>query len=113
MLVLFGKLCFVFLAIIGLTACFRSILKKLFQPKNHGAVTIFLSVYGHDEGIEYMLKSLISQYEWSDKCVGKYRIVRLDHHMDPETKFICETISRHYSFVKICPPEKALELLQN
>ena len=45
MLVLFGKLCFVFLAIIGLTACFRWILKKLFQPKNHGVVTIFLSVY--------------------------------------------------------------------
>ncbi len=113
MLVLLGKICFVLLAVIGMFAICQKILKQLAHRRSSGIMTVFLSVHGHDEEIEYRLRTLISQSVWSDSDLHNYQIVCLDYHMDPETKFICQAISRRYPFVKICAPEKALELLKN
>lgn len=112
MLMIVGKICFVLLAMIGLTACCYWVLQKLLRPRHHSAVTILLSVRGHEEDIEYTLKSLIAQYQWAGDSRQSCRIVCLDHQMDEETKFICERICQHYPFVKICNPEQACELLE-
>ena len=63
-----------------------------------GERTIFLTLEGHKEDIEYTLRGIIHEHR---KENSNCEIICMDLGLDSETRRICELFSRDFHFVKL------------
>lgn len=99
----------VFLVILGLVELFRMAAFQLLRTKGESDIMIIVPVYGHNEEAELLLRSAAARVKWTGG-MSQQRVVCLDCGMDEETKEICQTISKDYSFMDICPLSEFEEL---
>lgn len=94
-----------FLAVIGFIEIIRlcSLLFTTTSVRRYCAIVI--PVYGHDEDIEILLRSLIDTVMW-DGSSKIQQVVCLNCSMDEETLEICKRVCDDFSFVHICTPEE-------
>jgi hypothetical protein len=89
-----------FFAVIGITEAGRLIKKYLLAPVGKRAAFV-VTCAGHDEQIEYYVRSLANQA--NDLNLGGDRlIVVVDAGMDTETRAICEKLANDIEGVTIC-----------
>ncbi len=99
----------VFLVILGLVELFRMAAFQLLRTKGENDIMIIVPVYGHNEEAELLLRSAAARIKWTGG-MSQQRVVCLDCGMDEETKEICDTISKDYSFMDVCPLAQFEEL---
>lgn len=66
------------------------------NSKNNLKDDLVITVEGHREDIEFILREAINKSKWKNE---NNEIVCLDHGMDEETKKICKLICKDYNFV--------------
>lgn len=101
-----------FLAIVGLTEVCRFLILWLLQPRKAGRMVVLLAVQGHDEEMEYRLKSVAEKMKWMNGTENK-EIVCVDCGMDEETKTICEKICERNSFIYFCSNRELPQILEH
>lgn len=89
-----------FFAIIGITETYRSIKHYMLAP-TQGRAVFTLSCKGHDEQIEYHVRSLANQAN-DMRFHGAPLIVIIDAGMDEETRNICEKLTKDLNGVTVC-----------
>lgn len=89
-----------FFAIVGLAEVGRGVIKYLLTPKLERAAFI-VTCKGHDEQIEYYLRSLANQAD-EYRFLSQPHIVVIDAGMDDETRRICENLARDIDGIAIC-----------
>lgn len=89
-----------FFAIVGLAEVGRGVMKYLLTPKP-GNGAIIVTCKGHDEQIEYYLRSLANQAD-EYRFLNRPHIIVIDAGMDDETRSICESLARDIDGIAIC-----------
>lgn len=89
-----------FFAIVGLAEVGRGIVKYLLTPKP-GNGAIIVTCKGHDEQIEYYLRSLANQAD-EYRFLKKRNIIVIDAGMDDETRGICESLAHDIDGIAVC-----------
>jgi hypothetical protein len=89
-----------FFAVVGIAETGRCI--KKYMLASVGEKTAFVvTCAGHDEQIEYCVRSLVNQA--NELCVGGDRpIIVVDAGMDDETRAICERLECDIDGVTVC-----------
>lgn len=90
-----------FFAIIGASELLRAAGDFLLKPKK-GRVTFIVTPRGHDEQIEYMIRSVVYKAGAFSSASTKPLVIVIDNGMDEETKKICEILSGELGCVEIC-----------
>ena len=101
MLDMISKIILVLFVIIGLTEFCRILIMWLYRPKHSEKITIVVSIHGHQEDAEFILRSAVEKVRWMGGPEQK-QLICVDCGMDDETRKICQMISNQYSFVEIC-----------
>ena len=89
-----------FLAIFGAVELLSRLKRKLLKSAVKGTA-IVVAASGHDEEIEYSVRSLVSQAD-DLETGGERFIVVVDNGMDEETRKICEKIKSDFCGVEVC-----------
>jgi hypothetical protein len=89
-----------FFAIIGLAETGRVIKRYFLSPKEEKAAFVF-SCTGHEEQIEYYVRSLANQAN-ELRFSGEPLIIIIDAGMDDETRRICESLESEISGLTVC-----------
>ncbi len=89
-----------FFAIVGIAETGRCIKSYFLSPK-HETAAFVLSCKGHDEQIEYYLRSLANQARDFRFC-GEPLIIVIDTGMDSETLDICERLTSEINGLTVC-----------
>jgi cellulose synthase/poly-beta-1,6-N-acetylglucosamine synthase-like glycosyltransferase len=98
-----------FLSVAGIAELARGV-KDFFYLPAREKITFMVSSRGHDERIEYVLRSLVLKArELSLKMLPV--IIVVDEGMDEETKLICEKLSVEYGCIQIYPPKVLAKML--
>ena len=71
-------------------------------------VTVILSVKGREEGIEYMLRSLVSYTDMITDGRGRPEILVVDTGMERETAAICGKFNK----VKVCGSDEICDIMR-
>ena len=94
---------FALLAIIGIVEIWRAAQGAFLMPRD--ARTTFMIVSeGHDEEIEYHVRSLM--FKASELGLKSPLVVIVDMGMDDETISICRMLERESSCVRICKSQE-------
>ena len=96
-----------FLAIAGVAEIAHNIQEFFFMPREK--VTMMVKTSGHDERIEYLVRSLVSRAQGFQKASPV--IIIVDEGMDEETKRICEKLSGEFPYISICAPNELANLV--
>jgi hypothetical protein len=91
-----------FLAIVGAAEIAVHIRNSFFEKIPDG-VTEVVTVRGHDESVEYRLRSLNAS-ERPGILPSRTRIVVVDEGMDAETAAICGKLADEYGNITVCAP---------
>ena len=94
-----------FFVIIGVTEFFHTMGDFLFKPPS-GRVRFFVTSCGHDEQLEYMIRSVAHRAPSFLPADRKPLIIVVDNGMDEETKKICSLLSEELGCVEICRSEE-------
>ncbi|HEX2939009.1 MAG TPA: glycosyltransferase family A protein [Ruminiclostridium sp.] len=94
-----------FFAVIGIVELSRCVKNYMLAPCSKSPAFV-VTCAGHDEQIEYCVRSLANQAVELCPC-GKRLIVVVDEGMDDETRSICERLEQDIDGVTVC---KRLEL---
>jgi hypothetical protein len=89
-----------FFAVVGIAETGRSIKHYFFSPK-HGTAAFVFSCKGHEEQIEYYLRSLANQASELGLS-GEPLIIVIDRGMDDETRSICERLTYEINGLEVC-----------
>lgn len=102
--VLIGALLLV-LALLGITEVIRMIAYWSSASEEESKMLIVVPLYGHTEEAEWILRSALRQFNWSEyeKC---NEIICVDYGMDDETKEICRKICNKYDGIRILQPDE-------
>lgn len=97
-----------FFAVVGVAEIAKSIKKRMLTPcfKNPAFI---ITCSGHDEQIEYSVRSLVSQADELCPC-GRRLIILLDEGMDEETRSICKFLEHDIAGVTVCKRPELLHL---
>jgi cellulose synthase/poly-beta-1,6-N-acetylglucosamine synthase-like glycosyltransferase len=98
-----------FLSVAGLLELGRYVLEFIYMP-SQDRITLIVSSKGHDEKIEYLLRSLLFKAHGFHLKILPIIIV-VDEGMDEETKAICEKLSGEYGCINICASQELPVLL--
>jgi hypothetical protein len=98
-----------FLSVVGIFELGRYALEYFYMPPQD-RITLIVVSRGHDEKIEYLLRSLIF------KSRGIHikllpTILVINQGMDSETMAICERLSDEYGCINICNSKELATLL--
>lgn len=101
-----------FFAIVGAAEICRAVSEFLYSPRG-GRVCCVVSLGGHEEQTEYLLRSLISEARSGPLSRCGPRVVVIDRGMDEETKEICRLLSEECGCIEVCQSgERALQYLE-
>jgi hypothetical protein len=89
-----------FFAVVGIAEVGRCIRKYLLEPAVKRAAFV-VTCAGHDEQIEYCVRSLENQAN-ELRLGGDRLIIVIDAGMDAETRAICEKLEHDISGVTVC-----------
>lgn len=89
-----------FFAIIGLAETARGIKRYFLSPRQEKAAFVF-SCKGHEEQIEYYVRSLANQAN-ELRFSGEPLIIIIDAGMDAETLGICEKLETEINGLTVC-----------
>lgn len=98
-----------FLAVVGAAEVAVHIRNEFFDKMPCG-VTAVLTARGHDESVEYRLRSLLTASYTGGKSEEAHIIV-VDEGMDEETAAICEKLAAEHGNISVCAPEELAEKL--
>lgn len=87
------------LLIILILIILKIFIKNLVNASNYTenpADSVFISLKGHKDDIEFMLRNAVNDIKWKNK---NKNIVCLDYGMDSETKKICSLMCKDYEFI--------------
>jgi hypothetical protein len=93
-----------FLSVAGIAELVRCV-QEFFLMTPQDRITFMVASRGHDEKIEYILRSLIFKTRSLHLKVSPIIIV-VDEGMDAETKAICEKLSGEYGSIRICASQE-------
>lgn len=96
-----------FLAIAGVAEIAHNIREFFFMPREN--ITMMIKSSGHDEKIEYLVRSLVLKAQGFQKASPV--IIIVDEGMDEETRQICERLAGEYPFINICVPNEIASLV--
>ena len=88
-----------FLIILGLVETIRIFNLLIIDSKRLKNTLVIVPISGHNEEIEYTLRSIITKFKWDG--YKNQKIICLDFSMDDETRKICKMICKDYYFVDI------------
>lgn len=89
-----------FLAIFGASELIFKLKNQLMMSKMKNTA-IVVACEGHDEEIEYQLKSLATRSEYLKHSGGRVIII-VDRGMDEETRTICEKLKNDIDGIEVC-----------
>ena len=89
----------IYLIILGLVETIRIFTLLIIDSKRLKNTFVIIPISGHNEEIEYTLRSTITQFKWEG--YKNQKIICLDLSMDNETRKICEMICKDYDFIDI------------
>jgi hypothetical protein len=89
-----------FFAIIGFVEFVDAVFKCLLTPRLE-KIAFVVTCRGHDEQIEYCVRSLASQSQLL-RFRAQPLIIVLDAGMDEETRLICEKLACDFDGVSVC-----------
>jgi hypothetical protein len=98
-----------FLSLAGLLELGRYVLEFFYMP-SQDRITLIVASRGHDEKIEYLLRSLIFKSR-SIHIKLLPTILVINQGMDSETMAICEKLSDKYGCISICDSQELVRLL--
>lgn len=101
MLDIISKIFIVLFVIIGLTEFCRVLIMWLYKPRHAKKLTMIVTMGGHEEDAEFIMKSAVEKLRWMGGPEQK-QLICLDIGMDDETKEVCQMICSRYPFVEIC-----------
>lgn len=88
------------LVILGLVEVVQIVTFWVLQTKEEREILIVVPIAGHNEEVEYLLRSAAAQVKWLG---SKYqKILCVDCGMDTETRLICQVIAKDYPFIEFC-----------
>jgi hypothetical protein len=99
-----GKIIVALFAAAGVLEFFRIIMYWLLKTGNSGKLFLVVSIKGHDEEAEMVLRGAVERAKWLES--GGAQVVCLDCGMEDETRRICEIVCRETGKVKIYTPEE-------
>ena len=100
-----------FLAVIGLSDLIRTFSTWILSGGRRQHIISIVPCKGHEEDVEYMVKSIYAQLKQQHPCKS-CRIILADSGVDEETKKACELLSEELECVSFCPQECISEILQ-
>lgn len=103
------KTIFALFAILGMVEAFRMFLFWLLKTKNPGKFYLVLSITGHDEEAELVLRSACERLNWLPDRDASLLVA--DCGMDEETRKICEEVSSDLPEVRLCRPDEVESIL--
>lgn len=98
-----------FFAIVGVVEIGRWIKNYMLAPCAKSPVLI-VTCSGHDEQIEYCIRSIANQANEICRC-GKRFIIVVDEGMDEETRSICERLKHDIDGLTVCRRTDLLRIL--
>jgi hypothetical protein len=96
------KCIFAVLAVIGTVEVLRIILQRILRTNHPEKLLLTLSVSGHDEQVEFRLRSAVERAVW---MTGNVQVVCFDLGMDEETRHLCEMVCADHPEIILCTPE--------
>ncbi|MVB13010.1 hypothetical protein CAFE_37630 [Caprobacter fermentans] len=103
------KSVFVLFAILGIVEAFRMFLFWLLKTKNPGGFFLIVSMTGHDEEAELVLRSACERIKWFPDSAAQLLVV--DCGMDEETRRICEIACYELPEIRLCRPDEVQKIL--
>ncbi|QAT49647.1 hypothetical protein EQM14_07595 [Caproiciproducens sp. NJN-50] len=104
------KTLFVLFAILGIVEAFRMFLFWLLKTENPGKLYLVISISGHDENAELVLRSACERIRWIPD--GNTELIVIDRGMDEETRQICEMACLDFPEVHICRANEVSKIIQ-
>lgn len=98
------KVIFVLFAIYGIVSSFRIFLFWLLKTQKPGKFYLIISMSGHNEEAELILRSAYERVQWLPDREAKVLVV--DCGMDDETRRICEITAFDFPEIQLCFPEE-------
>ena len=93
------------LAALGLTEVIRLLALKIAGAGRCGQIIMLVPLSGHQEDVEYVLRSAAQRLKWTDGKEGG-QIYCLDYGMDKETLEICKIMAKEYAFMQVVTPDQ-------
>ncbi len=109
MLNLIAKVVFALFAVLGLVEMFRRFLFWLLRTKNPGKFYLIVSIRGHEEEAELILRSACERLKWLPDRHAE--MILVDSGMDQETRKICEMACCDLPEIHFCRPDEMNWLL--
>lgn len=109
MLEILFKIVFVLFAVLGMVEAFRLFLFWLLKTKNPGKLCLVVSISGHDEDAELVLRSACERIRWLPD--GKTELIVVDCGMDEETRRICEMACLDLPEIRLCRPDEVSKII--
>lgn len=97
--IVFGIVCSI-LIILGLVEVVRIVTLMVIDSKKDKDATIIVPVSGHNEKIEFILRSIIMKAKWEEEYKNS-KIMCVDCAMDDETRKICDMLCKDYEFLEV------------
>ncbi len=90
----------IFLSLVGIISIIRSIIFKIFSPKEDTSVIIISPVGKNSNNAEFILRSWGERLRWS-RGSAQDKIICLDAGLDHNTRKICEAVAKEYGNMEI------------
>lgn len=103
------KTVFVLFAILGMVEAFRIFLFWLLKTENSGKLYLIISMSGHDEEAEMVLRSACERVRWIPD--SETELIVIDCGMDEETRQICEMACFDLPEIHLCRPDEIGKIL--
>lgn len=96
------------LLLLGCIEIVRVVSLMIFKTKDDDKIMVVVPVSGHNEEVEYLLRSALAKLRWIGSVYE--RVVCIDCGMDDETRKICDIIKKDYPFIEVYTQEEFKEI---
>lgn len=103
------KIVFVLFAVLGIVEAFRMFLFWLLKTENPGKLYLVISLSGHDEDAELILRSACERIRWIPDSNAE--LIVIDRGMDEETRQICKTACLDLPEIYLCRPDEVSKII--
>lgn len=103
------KIIFVLFAVLGIVEAFRVFLFWLLKTDHPGKLYLVISMSGHDEDAELVLRSACERVRWIPD--NQTELIVIDRGMDEETRKICEMACDDLPEIHFCRPNEVLQII--
>ena len=103
------KIVFVLFAVVGMLEAFRALVFWLLRTKNPGKLYLIVSMSGHDEEAELVLRSAQERVKWLGS--SEAQVLLVDRGMDEETRKICDSAAAEMPELRLCRPDEVEKII--